>query len=360
MRETPEGFLVPRIYVPKCVGCGVCRKVCPAANDVPMALRKTEIVCYGGAARLREEALSSTSGGVASVLSRRIVDDGGVVVGAAFDPFPCVRHVCVEDIEGIVRLKGSKYVESDITHALPKIREYLKNGRKVLFVGLPCQVAAVYGFLGGDSEGLYTVDLVCHGKPPQKLFSHWARMLEKMLGGRISEYKFRDKKCCDWNDPDTHLHFYRLTDGRVGSVPFKTNWYGRYFLGSSSFRECCYHCQFARLPRVGDVTLADFWGAERDERFKRFTKHGLSLVAAQSEKGVELLEKAHQDLDLVSCSAEFALSCTGGLNHGSRRTVYRRFLYGFVYLSEPLRRLCDFVLFGSGKLAKMIFKGPRA
>lgn len=280
MHENRAGFLYPRVDKKKCVSCGLCIKRCPV-NAGCLPARFPAPSCFGGAARLESEVRTSTSGGVASVLSRRILDDGGVVVGAAFDPFPLVRHVCVEDGDGIARLKGSKYVESDIVRVLPQARECLKNGRKVLFVGLPCQVAAVYGFLGGDSEGLYTVDLVCHGKPPQKLFSHWVKTLERMLGGRISEYKFRDKKSCEWNDPDTFLNFFRMTDGRVGSVPSKKNWYGRYFLGSSSYRECCYHCQFAKLPRVGDVTLADFWGAERDERFKRFARHGLSLVTTQ-------------------------------------------------------------------------------
>lgn len=359
MHENWAGFLFPRVDKKKCVNCGLCIKRCPA-NEGRVPMRIPDPSCFGGAARSENEVLTSTSGGVASVLSRRIIKAGGVVVGAAFDPFPLVRHVCVETVDGVVRLKGSKYVESDITQVLPRIRECLRDGRKVLFVGLPCQVAAVYGFLGGDTKGLYTVDLVCHGKPPQKLFSHWAKKLARMLGWEISEYKFRDKQNCDWNDPDTHLHFYRLTDGRVGSVSSKKNWYGHYFLGSSSFRECCYRCRFAKLPRVGDVTLADFWGAERDERFKRFAKQGLSLVTTQSKKGAELVEKSSQDLDLVSCSADFALSCNGGLDHCSRRTVYRRFLYSFVYLPEPLRRLCDFVLFGSGKFARRVFKGLRA
>lgn len=358
MQEDCAGFLYPRVDKKKCVKCGLCIKRCPTNVGCTPA-RITDPLCFGGAAKSEYEVRTSTSGGVASVLSRWIIESGGVVVGAAFDPFPRVRHICVGSVDGIARLKGSKYVESDITLVLPRIREYLRVGRRVLFVGLPCQVSAVYGFLGGDMKGLYTVDLICHGKPPQKLFSHWTKKLERMLGGKVSEYKFRDKQSCDWNNPDTYLNFYRLTDGRFGRVPSKMNWYSRYFLGSSSFRKCCYNCQFGKLPRVGDVTLADFWGAEHDERFNRFAKQGLSLVTTQSEKGVELVAGSNQWLDIVPCSVEFALSCNGGLNRRPYRVIYRWFLYGFVYLPDPVRKLCDLILFGGGRFVRRILRAKR-
>lgn len=208
-------------------------------------------------------------------------------------------------------------------------------------------------------EGLYTIDLVCHGKPPQKLFSHWIKTLEGKLRGEIIEYKFRDKRCCNWNDRRTHVHAYRLKNSHEGGVPANWNWYGRYFLGSASFRPSCYQCPFAKLPRVGDVTLADFWRAEqRDERFKRFEQDGLSLVTVQSEKGQEMIDGAGEALDVEACSAEFALSCNGGLNHCSRMVVYRKFLFKFVYLPELIRAFFDKLLFGSGKLVrKFISRG---
>ncbi len=353
MHENREGFLYPIIDATKCVNCGLCKQSCPV-NVNAVLPRFDQPGFFGGAAKSCEEVRTSTSGGVASTLSRQVIEDGGVVVGAAFDPFPQVRHVCVEDMTGIQRLKGSKYVESDITHALPKIRDFLDARRKVLFIGLPCQVAAVYGYLGGDRIGLYTIDLVCHGKSPQKLFSRWIACLERRLGGKICEYQFRNKKDCGWNDPESYRHFCRLVDGREDRISRASNWYGRYFLGCASLRHSCYGCRYAKLPRVADVTLADFWGADSDGRYARFCRDGLSLVGVQSEKGQDLVDRTKSMLDLVPCTEEFAIKCNRGLDHSSRKPVYRQFVFWFSYLPESLRVVCDRIVFGGASMVKSI------
>ena len=236
MREDGEGFLRPIIDEKRCASCGRCVGVCPVSGGFSLPRRDVPADYFGGAAVAKEEVSSSTSGGIASVLVRRIVIEGGVAFGAAFNPFPNVAHIRVETQSDIDRLKGSKYLESDISNALPQVRDTLQTGKPVLFIGLPCQVAALYGYLGGPVSNLYTVDLVCHGKPPQKLFTRWISSLQRKLGRRIVEYKFRDKQSCNWNDVATHRHFYRLEDGTTGYVAEAENWYGRYFLGGVSFR----------------------------------------------------------------------------------------------------------------------------
>mgnify|MGYP000068344159 FL=1 len=353
MRADANGFLYPRVDAGKCKNCGQCFRRCPINNDLTKN-RVSKAKYYGGRSSSLAEVRSSTSGGVASVLARTVLRSGGVVFGAAYDPLPIVRHVGIEDESEIARLKGSKYVESDIQMALKGVKSALSANRRVLFVGLPCHVAAVRSFIGNDPENLTTIDLVCHGKPPQKLFSWWISQLETSRGSKITEYHFREKSDCSWNDSRTYLHYCAFADGREVRLTTNENWYGRYFLGSASFRESCYRCQYARLPRVGDITLADFWGVEKDCRFSNMIKDGVSLVSVQSEKGMRLLDEAMQYLDVVDVTSTFALESNGGLLHPSKRTVYRRFVYTYIYCPVTIARICDRFLFGLGSIAKRI------
>ncbi len=309
---------------------------------------------YGAAARSRDEVRTSSSGGIATILARQILSEGGVVFGAAFDPFPSLKHIEVTDEEGLARIKGSKYVESDIREALKRVKVCLQKGRRVLFIGLPCQIAAVYGFLGGDNPNLVTIDLICHGKPPAKLFTHWVKELEKKLGGKIVEYAFRTKQNCAWNDPKTHLHFYRLLDGRTGFVLGAENWYSRYFLGNASFQEGCYRCPFAKVPRQGDITLGDFWGGEKEPRLQKFVADGLSLVSVQSVKGQCLVASTQDVAEYIEVEGDFALKANRQLTQASSRPVYRSFVFRFVYLPPFIRKICDRLLFGSGALIRSL------
>lgn len=361
--EDPNGFFYPRIDAGKCKDCGLCRKRCPVNNDLTSG-HMPDAEYYGGRAKSIDEVRTSTSGGVASALARTVLRRGGVVFGAAYDPFPFVRHVGIENEFEIVRLKGSKYAESDIQPALKDVKAALSANRRVLFVGLPCHIAAIRSFIGNDDANLTTIDLVCHGKPSQKLFSRWISQLEASRGGKIKEYRFRVKSDCSWNDSRTHLHYCAFVDGREERISNEENWYSRYFLGNASFRESCYRCQYAKLPRIGDITLADFWGAEKDPRLSDMAWDGISLVSVQSEKGRLLLEESKPTLDLVPVAAEFATKANGGLLHPSKRTIYRKFVYTYIYRSDIVAKTCDRILFGVGSVARcvvgMLRKGGNA
>jgi len=355
MHEDSSGFLYPRIDGKACKDCGACRRRCPANNDL-VVVGRMKAKFYGGCAKSVDEVRSSTSGGLASVLARIVVRKGGVVFGAAYDPFPKVRHIGVEKESELVRFKGSKYVESNISDALPRVRFALAAKRPVLFIGLPCHVAAVRSFIGEGVENLTTIDLVCHGKPAQRLFIHWIQQLEASRGHKVVAYRFRVKDDCSWNDARTHLHSCTFANGKEERISSRENWYSRYFLGSASFRESCYCCQYARLPRVGDITLADFWGAENDARFANMIKHGVSLVSVQSENGDRLIAESRPSLNLVAVEKAFALNSNRGLVCPSKRTIYRNFIYAYIYRSPCVAKLCDRILFGAGAIAKRFVK----
>ena len=70
-----------------------------------------------------------------------------------------VEVIAVENKDELYRLQGSKYVQSSMGVIYKTIKQYLINGKKVLFCGTPCQVAAVKNYIGVN-ENLLLVDIV--------------------------------------------------------------------------------------------------------------------------------------------------------------------------------------------------------
>lgn len=114
----------------------------------------------------RDDAVrkDSTSGGAFTAIAEYVLEGGGVVYGAAMDGHQHLRHIPCFRKEDLWRLRGAKYVQSDLDGVFREIREVLKT-RPVLFSGTPCQVDGLYRFLGCRPENLTTCDLVCHGVP---------------------------------------------------------------------------------------------------------------------------------------------------------------------------------------------------
>ena len=91
--------------------------------------------------------------------------------------------------ERLKKLRGSKYVQADAKFIYKEVRSLLKSGRKILFSGTPCQVAALYAVLGNaaTSVNLFTVDIVCHGTPSVKVFEKYIKELHFLLKSGTSD-----------------------------------------------------------------------------------------------------------------------------------------------------------------------------
>ena len=152
------------------------------------------------------------------------------------------------------KLRGSKYVKSDIRDCYIRVRDDLRNGRKVLFTGTPCQVAGLKAFIGKDCQDLTTVDLVCHGTPPFRYLKEYLDKKCSQGGSRKGWDKavFRSGK------------FFLMKVYREGEIIYQKgaadDLYYSAFLDGMIFRSNCYHCQYACPERVGDLTIGDFWG----------------------------------------------------------------------------------------------------
>ena len=270
----------------KCVNCGLCHKMCTVNNPIH---KKKPILWKQGWADDTEMRKKSSSGGLAAAIEVAFIENGGVVCSCTYDQgnfsFDLVTQTC--DIE---RFVGSKYVKSNPANVYSQIKDCLNKGMKVLFVGLPCQCAAVKKYTNDDPM-LYTADLICHGTPSRKLLEMYLN--EKgYCAEKLMNLNFRKKMD------------YCLFDDGKRIVSSKTR--DRYtiaFLKSLCYTENCYSCQYASSERVSDLTLGDSWGSGLDETEQ---KKGISLVLCQSEKGIEMLGAAKLYLTDVNLQVAMA------------------------------------------------------
>lgn len=292
MQPNHEGFLMPVVDESKCVDCGKCFNQCPAMHKEYKNEEKPALY----AARANDEIRAkSSSGGVFTLLAEEILDRGGCVCGAAFDENMILRHIIVDNKEDLERLKGSKYVQSSIGTAYRGVKEILDSGREVLFTGTPCQVAGLYAYLDKEYNNLYTMDLVCHGVPSQKIFSQY---LDELRGDRkIKDVKFRDKSN-GWR-ADLITVTYENGEKYIGRTPSVPNLKGApvpelegdtYEIGFQKnvfLRKSCDNCQFCKFPRQGDITAGDFWGITKIDASQNDQK-GTSMLFINNAHGRDL------------------------------------------------------------------------
>ncbi len=280
MRADEEGFLYPVIDKDICIDCGLCRKVCPFAHpEYPDAAP----LVYATYVKDESQRAQSTSGGIFYAVARWVISQGGVVYGAAFDSHFKLRHVGVDNMEELQRLRGSKYLQSDLGDVFSEIRRYLKEGRWVYFTGVGCQVAGLKSFLRKDYDTLVTSDLVCHGVPSQQMFDWHLDYLRQKERGEITSYSFRDTG--GWGVCETY-EYVSQTRGRGvrRQWSYELSPYLYSFMYAFNYRYSCYDCKFARVPRQGDITLADYWGVQRYFPDLDIRK-GVSLVLLNTVRG---------------------------------------------------------------------------
>lgn len=279
-----------------CINCGQCEKICPNNTEIE---KKAPLDWKQGWAEWNVRSKSS-SGGAASAIIRAFIESGGYVASCLFKDGEFVFEI-TNDLDFAKRFAGSKYVKSNPTGIYKKIQERLKTD-KVLFIGLPCQIAALKNFVK-KQDNLYTVDLICHGTPSPKV-------LEKFL----AEKKIKIKECTDIKFRTNTA--FGLSDQGIVFTPEGSDDYLITFLDSISYTENCYECQFATTDRVSDVTLGDSWGTEYKEE-----KNGVSLILIQTEKGRDLVYNAK--LEMKNVDLEKARNENHQLRHPSIKKPQR-------------------------------------
>lgn len=301
MKQDEDGFLYPKIDTSLCVECGLCKKVCtiqhvPTTNMEPLAtyaaINKNQIVLS-----------NSASGGIFGALASCVFERGGLVFGCAFNENMEPQHICVDNPSDMKKLQGSKYVQSNVNTAYAVVKEYLEEGKWVLFTGTPCQIAGLKSYLGKDYKNLITADLICHGVPSAAFFKGYIKQLEGKLKGKVIDFKFRDKfKGWSLMGKVIYEKNGKLREKLI--FPF-TSYYYSYFLNGDIYRENCYECKYASGSRQGDFTMGDYWGVEKAHP-EIETKNGVSVLLINSGKGMELIGKLTELLTLTKSTFEQA------------------------------------------------------
>lgn len=318
------GHVYPQIDQDACIDCGSCQRNCPALH--PRNLRRP-LKAYAAWSKNEGDYKSSTSGGAASVLSQYVISQGGVVYGCSMQTDINVRHIRIDKAEDIRKLKGSKYVQSDMAAVYALLKEDVKEGRLTLFIGTPCQVAAIKSLYKEQPNNLILVDLICHGVPSVDLLR---RHIQK-----VAKYPHYDNVI--FRDGNGIYVVVVVVDGQIVyrqplNQPRYKDWYINTFFDGYTYRESCYQCRFARSERGGDITIGDFWGLGKMHPADNIPPHpnGCSLILPATEKGMNIMEEIDSMMNIYERPLEEAIAGNDQLQaptkFDKRKKIFR-FLY---------------------------------
>lgn len=335
-----EGFYYPIKDQSSCIECGLCEKVCPFFDYYTRNESDTPEVyaAYDEASRKR-----SSSGGLFYTIARYIIEEKkGWVFGAAFDDKFQLHHIGVDNLIGLEKLRGSKYLQSKMGDTFTHIKELLKQGTFVFFVGTPCQVAGLRGFLRKDYKDLLVADLVCHGVPSQKIFDEHISYLQRKNKAQLTSYKFRYED--GWGGCE--IADFANPSKQVLLPSYDLSPYLYSFMYAYTYRYSCYNCRFAKIPRQGDITLADFWGVKKF--FPQIDENkGVSLLLINNHLGHNMWNNIKEKCVYYKSDVEKAACHNSNLVKKSIEPEMRRNIYDKVF-SE-----------GYDRIASTEFKSPR-
>lgn len=321
LKPDTYGYYRANILFDQCIDCGKCSNVCPALHTPDKKnLKKPE--CYEFIAKDENILLASSSGGAFALLSEKVFEKNGYVVGAAWDKDFSVKHSMIESSQDLPKLQKSKYVQSYIGNTLKKIKEKLDKRRFVLFTGCPCQVAGLKAYLNKEYENLITVDLLCSYSPSTEFFKKY---LKEAFPSGLQQYQFRYKnRQYGWDCVTINAN---TVDGediiRHGGIQDD---YQRAYHNHLMCPIHCENCKYQSAPRYGDLTIGDFWGIEKKD-LQIDSSKGVSIILCNNQKGKDFLKSISPDR--VSVIKEVPLNWIGG----------NGFVFGNKNYSAPARDL---------------------
>lgn len=312
LSEDSLGYNRPIIDDSKCIDCGLCSNQCVIVHPTDTI---TPIATFA-AIRLNKEKIElSSSGGVFAAIAEFLLSKGWLVAGCILDSTLHPRHVLTSDEEVVRKMYGSKYVQSDTNDIYKSVKDALMIGRKVLFSGTPCQVAAIKRYTK-NNENIVTIEVICHGVPNVKMFHSSLELYSKTA---IKDFIFRDKGQ-GW----TFNNLIVYKDGRIKKVNHRLSSYVTYFLEGATYRDSCYECPYAKPERGADITIGDFWGVvgkRADLKGKIDIEKGVSCLLVNSDRGKNIVENSR--IEKYKVSYEDIKDGNEPLNHPSRHTDKR-------------------------------------
>lgn len=367
LEEDTEGFLYPQVDEETCIKCGLCEKVCPILNQ---ADKQSVLEVLAVKNPNDEERMNSSSGGVFLLLAREVINQGGVVFGAVYDESWEVHHVYAEKIEDVYPMMGSKYLQSKIGNSFKDAERFLKQGREVLFVGSPCQIAGLRTYLRNKQySNLLAVDFLCHGVPSPGV---WRRYLAETYGGYdakeqsrlqatagknsvllsslnatspIGDIKFRDKRESGWKKFRFVVRQKSASKADQNTVLSSDihydNPFMRGFLSDIYLRPSCYECKCKNGVNHSDMTIADFWGINQIAPEFDDDK-GVGLVLLNTKKGEEYFSRL--PMDMMPSNLEKAHYYNGGFNEHTKAHPKRDQFFFLIENGKSIKAAVDICL----------------
>lgn len=312
---------VPEVDASQCMHCGICVKTCPQNNMPP---DREPMDCYAAWSTHKEDYIFSASGGVAAGFARYQLEHNGTVYGCDYDASANLRHFQLRNMGDISRMQSSKYSQSTAFCCFTEIKELLEKQASVVFIGTPCQVASLLRFLKKDYSSLVTIDLVCHGAPPNEYLKQ--HLSESKLKAPFQKIRFRgeyDQMLTVWKDDIIAYQKDRTAD----------SYFAAFYQNMISY-DSCFFCQYAQPKRISDITIGDFWGLGKLREIDRLSKRP-SLILVNTEKGQRFFEGACSNLFFERRDVTEGIRGNGRLNHPPGKSRDAK-LFQFFYQSNML------------------------
>ena len=350
MKESKEGFLYPVINKASCVNCGICSKICHETVDFHTL--KTE-EAYAFQALDENLLFNASSGGIVPTMAQMVIEQGGVYVATKYDPASSKAYWdIVYSTQDVKNSSGSKYFQIPLTKEIIEQIIIVLENRNVLFVGTPCQVSAIYKLIKKPlREKLITVDLVCGGVQSYKLEKMYLESLEKATGYKVVTHKFRGK---DRGWRRKYLSVIEYSDGNRQLRLGNRDLFQRAFSNGSYLRESCYNCDYSGRNRVGDITVGDCWGIEKQSDSVLKKSKGISLVCPNTEKGLNFFEKC-MCKGVISPITNDILAENKPLNKRARRPLTRNVSYKLLAIM-PVKQAINVICY-KYQIKKLIGRG---
>lgn len=328
MDADEEGFLYPLVDRQKCVGCGLCEKVCPIRHSTRHAEKTAGyIVRYKDEEIVRE----STSGGAFTAFAGYLLKKGYIVYGAGYDGNMRVVHKAAVKQEDLREMRGSKFVQSSLGSSFQEIKDLLKEGRRILFTGTPCQAAGLCSFLNGKPENLICIDFVCRGVPSPGLWKNYVDRMEQKYGSKMTGARFKHK-----------TYGYHATTMKIDFANGKT-WYGsgrvdpmmKAFVSELASRPSCHACAFKGIERPSDITIFDCYEFSQITG-KRDDDKGYSSILVHTEQGKDLLNEVKETLTVYETDIDKLITENGIMVCHSAKENEKRTLFYSLAASCPI------------------------
>lgn len=295
------GFNYPKIDLEKCINCNKCKNICPVNN--PMKIPKMGKEAYACKAKEEVLRLNSSSGGFFSLLASKFIQqEKGVVYGAMLKN-NVTKHIRVDKVKDLDKIRGSKYTQSSLIDILPLLLDDIKNKKKIIFSGTPCQIAGVRNIVK-DYNDIYFVSVVCHGVMSDKTVNYVLMKEGYPKNTKISYHR----KDYSWDEPTIKLEYNRKSE----ILLYKDSGLMNLYLNNNILRESCYDCRFKGKNNVADIIMGDYWGVHRYHP-DMYDQKGVSALIIQTKKGKKILEKLDIFSDLVYEKSKYEYILEGNI-----------------------------------------------